>query len=73
MESEDEPIDHARMERELPSPTEAMLEDPRFEAIWQCIKTWDINVPAAYGGYCGATGSHVRAILDALAVSNGEQ
>lgn len=50
-----------------PDPTPAMLETPEFEAIWQCIKKWDIAVPNAYGGYCGATGNHVRAILDALA------
>ncbi len=49
-----------------PDPTPEMLQDPRFEAIWQTIKRWDINVPGAYGGYCGATGNHVRAILDAL-------
>jgi hypothetical protein len=44
-----------------------MLDDPKFGAIWQTIKSWDINVPGAYNGYCGATGNHVRAILDALA------
>jgi hypothetical protein len=48
-------------------PTPEMLETPEFEAVWQCIKRWDINVPHAYAGYCGATGNHVRAILDALA------
>ena len=47
-------------------PTPEMLEDPDFEKIWQVIKSWDINVPSAYAGYCGATGNHVRAILDAL-------
>ena len=66
MESDDEPIDHSRWELALPSPTDAMLDDPRFEVVWQKIKSWDIAVPEAYGGYCGATGSHVRAILDAL-------
>ena len=50
-----------------PDPTTEMLASPKFEAIWQCIKSWDINVPEAYGGHCGATGNHVRAILDALA------
>ncbi len=50
-----------------PDPTPEMLADRKFEAIWQCIKTWDINVPDAYGGHMGATGNHVRAILDALA------
>lgn len=49
-----------------PDPTPEMLKLPQFEAIWQCIKDWDINVPHAYSGYCGATGNHVRAILDAL-------
>ena len=47
-------------------PTPEMLADPVFEAIWNVIKTWDINVPSAYHGYCSATGNHVRAILDAL-------
>jgi hypothetical protein len=46
-----------------------MLADPRFEAVWQAIKRWDINVPDAYAGYCGATGNHVRAILDAVEAS----
>jgi hypothetical protein len=49
-----------------PDPTPEMLASPEFEAIWQCIKRWDINVPDAYSGYCGASGNHVRAILDAL-------
>ncbi len=49
-----------------PDPTEEMMKDPRFLAIWDCIMSWDINVPKAYSGYCGATGNHVRAILDAL-------
>ncbi len=49
-----------------PDPTPEMLASPEFNAVWECIKSWDINVPAAYGGYCGATGNHVRAILDAL-------
>lgn len=47
-------------------PTQAELQSSEFEAIWQTIKTWDINVPSAYKGYCGATGNHVAAILDAL-------
>jgi hypothetical protein len=51
-----------------PEPTPEMLETPEFEAVWQCIKRWDINVPDRYSGYCGATGNHVRAILDALAM-----
>jgi hypothetical protein len=43
-----------------------MLASDRFERVWQCIKHWDINVPDVYSGYSGATGNHVRAILDAL-------
>ncbi len=49
-----------------PDPSPEMLATPEFEAVWQCIKKWDINVPDAYAGYCGANGNHVRAILDAL-------
>lgn len=49
-----------------PAPTPEMLASPEFEAIWRCIRRWDINVPSAYSGYCHATGNHVRAILDAL-------
>ena len=50
----------------MPNPTPADLEDATFNAIWNVIKTWDVNVPAYYGGYCGAHGSHVMLILDAL-------
>ena len=61
-------IDHRDLLPKLwPDPTPAMLASPQFEAVWQCIKRWDINVPDAYTGSCGATGNHVRAILDALA------
>jgi hypothetical protein len=52
--------------RHWPDPTPEMLADPMFEAIWQCIKSWDINVPHAYSGYMGATGNHARAIYDAI-------
>jgi hypothetical protein len=51
---------------EWPDPTPEMLADPLFEAIWHVIKTWDINVPDIYLGYCGATGNHARAIYDAV-------
>lgn len=49
-----------------PDPTSKMLLTPEFEAVWRCIKSWDIKVPEIYNGYMGATGNHVRAILDAL-------
>ena len=49
-----------------PDPTPEEINTPEFMAIWNVIKTWDINVPGAYVGYCGATGNHVKAILDAV-------
>ena len=49
-----------------PDPSQEEEDTPEFEAIWQAVKTWDINVPEAYGGYCGATGNHVKAILSSL-------
>jgi hypothetical protein len=51
---------------DMPNPTPADLADPVFEAIWQAIKTWDVNSPAHYVGYCGANGSHVMLILAAI-------
>ena len=51
---------------EWPDPTPEMLKSPLFNVIWDTIKHWDIAVPDAYAGYCGATGNHVRAIYDAL-------
>jgi hypothetical protein len=56
---------------EMPNPTPEQLESPEFEAIWQTIKSWDVNVPEFYEGYCGANGSHVVLILDALSGING--
>ncbi len=50
----------------MPNPTFEQLSDPAFEAIWQVIKTWDVNVPEYYQGHCGANGSHVVLILNAL-------
>jgi len=50
----------------MPNPTQEQLSDPTFEAIWQIIKTWDVDVPEYYQGYCGANGSHVVLILNAL-------
>lgn len=50
---------------ERPTPTQADLNDPEFEAIWQVIKTWDID--GGYRrGYYGATGSDVMLILNAV-------
>jgi len=56
----------------MPNPTQEQLSDPVFNAIWQTIKSWDVNVPEYYRGYCGASGSHVVLILNALADLKGE-
>lgn len=52
---------------EMPNPTPEQLASPEFEAVWSVIKSWDVNTPEFYEGYCGATGSHVVLILNALA------
>ena len=46
-----------------PDPKPEDLESEDFNLVWECIKSWDINVPEVYEGYCGATGNHVMAIL----------
>lgn len=51
---------------QMPNPTEDQLSSPEFEAVWSVIKSWDVNVPEFYEGYCGANGSHVALILNAL-------
>lgn len=50
----------------MPSPTEEDLKNPVFQAIWNVVKTWDVNVAGRYTGYCGASGSHVKMILDGI-------
>lgn len=50
----------------MPSPTKSEMESKEFEAIWNLIKTWDLNVPEYYSGYTSGNGSHVKLILDAL-------
>lgn len=50
----------------MPSPTERQLASHDFQVIWDVIKSWDVNVPEYYEGYCGANGSHVALILNAL-------
>lgn len=57
--------------REWPDPTPEMLETPEFNAVWKAIKTWDICVPEVDGDlYSGATGNHVKCILDAISKVN---
>lgn len=50
----------------MPNPTSYELDCPLFNAIWDTIKSWDINVPEYYEGYCEANGSHVKLIIDAV-------
>lgn len=59
-------VEQGETPQQMPDPTQADLGDPVFEAIWQIIKAWDVNAPAYYAGYCGANGSHVKLILDAI-------
>lgn len=59
-------VEREREKSELPNPTESDLKSKEFNAIWKVIKSWDVNVPDYYEGYCGANGSHVKLILDAL-------
>jgi len=46
------------------------LDTSEFNAVWDCIKKWDIGLPwdIVDGNqlYSGATGNHVIAILDSL-------
>jgi hypothetical protein len=55
-----------------PDPTPEMLDDPRFNAIWGVIRTWDIHVPGLYDGYMGTMGNHARAILEALEATDAK-
>lgn len=59
-------LENGHLRRAMPNPTEADLKDPLFEAVWQAIKAWDVNVPGYYEGYTGASGSHVMLILDEI-------
>lgn len=52
--------------KDMPNPTPEQIDDPVFLAIWEVIKHWDVNVPEYYSGYCGATGSHVMLIFNAI-------
>lgn len=51
----------------LPSPSKDEINSPEFEAIFQLIKKWDIQVPEQdIKGYSSGNGSHVKMILDVL-------
>jgi hypothetical protein len=64
---------HGGVMGDIPNPTDAELASPLFEAIWQATKTWDVNVPEYYKGYCGMSGSHVVMILRAIAAAPAVQ
>jgi hypothetical protein len=66
-------LEHDERNRPIswPDPTPEMLADPLFVAVWDCIKRWDIAVPGAYDGICGAYGNHARAIVDAIRRAGG--
>lgn len=66
-------IDQSHSFLKLPNPDEEDLKDPIFEAIWQTIKSWDVNAPSYYIGYCGANGSHVKLVLDAVRHAQAEE
>jgi len=65
------------LKQSMPNPTAMDLVDPMFNAIWNATKTWDVNAPEYYVGYCGLNGSHVMLILNAvraaLASQKGQQ
>ncbi|MBW8001730.1 MAG: hypothetical protein FVQ80_06870 [Planctomycetes bacterium] len=56
---------------ELRDPLPYELTTPDFNAVWDCIKNWDIGLPTDivdgdHQLYSKATANHVVAILDAL-------
>lgn len=57
-----------------PDPSPEMLASPDFAAVWECIKDWDIAVSKIPGQdmYSEATGNHVKAILDSIALSKAD-
>lgn len=52
--------------KEMPSPNKEEIESDLFNAIWEVMKDWDINVPEYYSGYTSGNGSHVKLILDSI-------
>jgi len=52
---------------------EEYKDTPEFEALWQCIKSWDIGVPEYYTGHTGCLGNHVMMVLKALSKENVEK
>jgi len=54
------------IDKSMPSPPADVHDHPLFNAIYDTIESWDVNVPEYYNGYCGANGSHAYLIYDAI-------
>lgn len=52
--------------KDMPNPSDEEISSAEFDALWDVVKKWDVNVPEYYHGYCGANGSHVKLLLDAI-------
>lgn len=52
--------------KDMPNPSAVEIASPLFNALWDVMKTWDVNVPEYYEGYCSFNGSHAKLILDAV-------
>jgi len=59
-------VEASEPHKPMPDPTEEQLKDPIWNSIYQTIKSWDVNVPEFYNGYCGANGSHATLIYEAV-------
>lgn len=66
-------INKSQVKLPMPNPSKEEVDSLQFNAIWDIIKTWDINVPEFYSGYCSGNGSHVKLILDSLKQANREE
>lgn len=64
---------HGGLKEKLPNPSGYDLADPLFEVIWQATKTWEVNAPEYYKGYCRMNGSHVMLILNAIRALQAKQ
>lgn len=57
---------HGGFKQSMPNPSDEEIASPLFNAIWAVVKSWDVNAPEYYDGYCGMNGSHVKLIIDAI-------
>ena len=66
------------MNKKLRDPLPEEINTLEFNAVWNCIKHWDIGLPQDVtedGGqlYSNATGNHVVAILNTLELALSKQ